>query len=293
MKAARRDLGRARDALAALGPPPLDDVSLAAGWDALLAWAASTSTALAAEVDGLDRSAAERRTQIDELTTSIDARARPWLTRPSTDPLPEQLARAEESARHDHTRAVESMAQQQESRAAIALLVAEAEVAGELGRLLSTRGFESWLLEEAVADLVERATERLLELSGGQYSLVADETEFKVRDHRNADEIREARTLSGGETFLTSLALALALAESVAELATSGSPRLDSIFLDEGFGTLDPDTLDAVAAAIEELGASGRMVGIVTHIRDLAERMPVRIEVAKGSTSSSVQRVEV
>lgn len=166
-------------------------------------------------------------------------------------------------------------------------------MAAELGRLLRTNGFEQWLLEDAVGNLVERANERLLELSSGQYSFVADGTSFDIRDHHNADEVRSAKTLSGGETFLASLALALALSDSQAEMATEGSPGLDSLFLDEGFGTLDPDALDVVAGAIEELGASGRMVCIVTHIRELAERMPVRFEVSKGPATSSVERVEV
>lgn len=76
------------------------------------------------------------------------------------------------------------------------------------------------------------------------------------------------------------------------ELAADGSAVLESIFLDEGFGSLDPDTLDVVAGSIEELGASGRMVGIVTHIRELAERMPTRFEVTKGAGGSSVKRVD-
>ncbi|MEM7274655.1 MAG: SbcC/MukB-like Walker B domain-containing protein, partial [Actinomycetota bacterium] len=99
------------------------------------------------------------------------------------------------------------------------------------------------------------------------------------------------RTLSGGETFLASLALALALADSIAELAPVDAPRLDSMFLDEGFGTLDPGTLDVVAGAIEELASTGRMIGIVTHVGDLAERMPARFEVSKGPTGSSVELV--
>jgi exonuclease SbcC len=167
-------------------------------------------------------------------------------------------------------------------------------VAGELARLLRGDAFEAWLVEEAIGDLVVRATERLLELSGGQYSLVVtDGRDFAIRDHRNADEVRGAKTLSGGETFLASLSLALALADSVGELATAGAPGLESIFLDEGFGTLDPDTLDVVAGAIEELGAGGRLVGIVTHVRELAERVPARLEVAKGPATSTVTRVEV
>jgi exonuclease SbcC len=137
------------------------------------------------------------------------------------------------------------------------------------------------------------ASRVLLQLSGEAFSLALDDrNEFQVIDHRNADERRMARTLSGGETFLASLALALALAEHVADLASGGAARLDALFLDEGFGTLDADTLDTVAAAIEELGSRGRMVGLVTHVRDLAERMPVRFEVRKVGSVSTVERVD-
>ena len=136
------------------------------------------------------------------------------------------------------------------------------------------------------------ATSLLCELSGGAYSLTLDErSAFNVVDHRNADEVRSARTLSGGETFLASLALALALADQVGSLAAGGSARLESIFLDEGFGTLDPDTLDIVASAIEELGARGRMVGLISHVPELAERVPVRFEVVKRPGGSTVTRV--
>jgi DNA repair protein SbcC/Rad50 len=114
-----------------------------------------------------------------------------------------------------------------------------------------------------------------------------------VVDHTNASQTRPARTLSGGETFLASLALALALADHLgATLAATGPARLDALFLDEGFGTLDPDALDVVAAALDELGARGRMVGVVTHVRELADRLPVRFEVRKVGGSATVERVE-
>jgi exonuclease SbcC len=176
----------------------------------------------------------------------------------------------------------------------VATLQEEASVADTLGGLLRADGFESWLMRAALQQLVEAASVRLMELSGGQYSLELEERSrtFAVRDHANADELRGARTLSGGETFLASLSLALALAEATAELAPEGAPQIESIFLDEGFGTLDSGTLDTVASAIEELGATGRMVAIVTHIRELADRMPVRLEVAKVAGSSTVTRVE-
>ncbi len=139
--------------------------------------------------------------------------------------------------------------------------------------------------------MVARATTRLLELSGGQYSLATDDTAFKIVDHHNADDQRDVRTLSGGETFLASLALALALSDSIAEMASVDSPRLGSVFLDEGFGTLDSETLDIVATAIEDLSARGRLVGIVTHIDALAERMPVRFVISKGPATSTVSKV--
>ena len=69
--------------------------------------------------------------------------------------------------------------------------------------------------------------------------------------------------------------------------------RLEALFLDEGFGTLDPDVLDVVASALDELGARGRMVGVVTHVRELADRLPVRFEVRKVGGAATVERVEL
>ena len=102
-------------------------------------------------------------------------------------------------------------------------------------------------------------------------------------DHWNADEVRSVKTLSGGESFLASLALALALAERLASFSVEGKAqqRLESLFLDEGFGSLDRETLDVVVQGIEALHGGQRMVGVVTHIPELAERMPARVEVAK------------
>ena len=127
---------------------------------------------------------------------------------------------------------------------------------------------------------------------GGQFSLVIDaDGEFAVVDHGNGDELRPVRTLSGGETFQASLALALALADELSGMASGGAAKLDAIFLDEGFGTLDPESLDTVAATIESLGTGGRMVGIVTHVRELAGGCRCRYEVAKGPITSTVERV--
>jgi len=146
---------------------------------------------------------------------------------------------------------------------------------------------------EALDLLVGDASVILRQLSGGQYSLeVADGgSDLAVIDHANADERRPVRSLSGGETFQASLAFALALSDHLAALAATAAARLDAIFLDEGFGTLDADSLDTVAATIESLAGGGRMVGIVTHVRELAERVPVRYAVRKGPRTATVERV--
>jgi exonuclease SbcC len=110
-----------------------------------------------------------------------------------------------------------------------------------------------------------------------------------VVDRWNGDDTRSVRTLSGGETFLASLALALALAEQVSSLAVTKHASLDSLFLDEGFGTLDADTLEIVVEAIEQLGGDGRVVGVITHVRELADRMPARLEIEKTQRGSRIR----
>jgi exonuclease SbcC len=149
------------------------------------------------------------------------------------------------------------------------------------------------MVAEALDLLVTDASRVLQDLSAGQYSFVFDEAnrDFLVVDHRNADERRSVRTLSGGETFQAALALALALSDQLGELAANGAARLESIFLDEGFGTLDPDTLDAVASTIENLAVGDRMVGLVTHVAALSDRVPVRYVVSKGPRTATVDKV--
>jgi exonuclease SbcC len=177
-------------------------------------------------------------------------------------------------------------------RARITATRAEQQVANELGRLLRSDQFVEWLVVEALAALVRGASALLETLSNNAYALqLGTDGEFEVVDHLNADETRSVRTLSGGETFQASLALALALADQLSSLAADGAPRLEAMFLDEGFGSLDSESLDVVASTIELLGASGRMVGIVTHVRELAERVPVRFEVRKRGRASQIEMV--
>ena len=104
------------------------------------------------------------------------------------------------------------------------------------------------------------------------------ELELDIVDSWQGDVARDTRTLSGGEAFLVSLALALALSDLV-----SSKTSIDSLFLDEGFGTLDADTLEVALAALDALNASGKMIGIISHVEALKERIPAQIRVDKGA----------
>ena len=157
----------------------------------------------------------------------------------------------------------------------------EQQVAHLLGNLLQARQFPQWLVSEALDDLVAVASQTLAALSSGQFDLTHDKGDLFVIDHADADARRSVRTLSGGETFQASLALALALSSQISALAAAGAARLDSIFLDEGFGTLDAETLEVVATTLEALAQGDRMVGVVTHVTELAERVPVRFRVTQ------------
>lgn len=114
----------------------------------------------------------------------------------------------------------------------------------------------------------------------GRYLLrrkTTGELELDIVDSWQGEVARDTRTLSGGESFLVSLALALALADLV-----SHKTSIDSLFLDEGFGTLDADSLDLALAALDSLNASGKSIGIISHVAGLKERIPVQIEVRKN-----------
>lgn len=281
----------ARDTVAALRPPTPQHKSLLSDWESLIAWAS-------AEKGARKSQQAEVKTTGEEVAGKKRAKESAigdYAMKFGIADDPGEIAKAalrqaaQQQATLDSGRNHRDEHEARQRR--IEEYTAHQKRDSALQRLLRSDGFEAWLLDEAFEDMVVIATKWLLQLSGGQYSLVSAKREFAIIDHNNADQQRDVRSLSGGETFLTSLALALALADSIAELAPVDSPRLEAMFLDEGFGSLDPDTLDVVASAIEELAAEGRMIGVVTHIRELAERMPVRFEVSKGPKSSIVEMV--
>ncbi len=141
--------------------------------------------------------------------------------------------------------------------------------------------FQDYLLASVQKELLHRATQTMRTITRERYSLELLDGEFCVRDSWNGLEPRSVKTLSGGESFIASLALALSLSDYLA-----GNQALGALFLDEGFGTLDSDALEMVANTLETLNTTGRMVGVITHVPTLAERLPTRLIIEKAQDSS-------
>ncbi|MDI5939533.1 SMC family ATPase, partial [Micromonospora sp. DH15] len=289
LRGAWRDFDATRDGLARFGPPAADRDDVAAAWATLTGWAGGEAArrradrpGLAGAVAGAEAAVAAVQDRIAEIFAAAGLAA--------TDDPVRAATVAVERAEAAHRRLVERREQAAELREQRAGHERQARVARALAGHLRANNFERWLLAEALDLLVDGASGILRELSGGQYDLVHDKGEFFVVDHHDAGLRRGVRTLSGGETFQASLALALALSEQLAGLSTTAA-SLESIVLDEGFGTLDAATLDTVAATLESLAARGdRMVGVVTHVPALAERIPVRFEVRKDARTARVER---
>lgn len=150
---------------------------------------------------------------------------------------------------------------------------------------LSSRHLPDFLAKRILERVMAEGSQELETLSNGRYRFELDENEeLVVLDAWNAQEPRSVKTLSGGESFLASLALALALNRYLSQ-----GIQLDSLFIDEGFGTLDAESLEMAASVVEKLQLSGKCVGIITHIPELAERFETRIEVVKSDTGARLQ----
>jgi exonuclease SbcC len=294
-KRAWSSLRASRDSFVALGVPAVDGTDLAAAWDALLAWARDRRAELEDRAEELAAAEGELRAKGTaaraELTGLLDKHG---VALPDNGKPDVVLAGQVERARAELADRIERRDKSRSLATEVSKHKEEQQVAKELGNLLKSNGFEAWLCAEALDSLVTEASEILLQLSGGQYELHrAERNELVVVDHNDAGAQRPVNTLSGGETFQASLALALALSHQVVGLS-GGKRDLNSMFLDEGFGTLDESTLDTVAATLERLAAeTERMVGIVTHVPALAERVPVQFAVTRDGASSRLRRVEV
>lgn len=166
---------------------------------------------------------------------------------------------------------------------------------GTGGENLKSMSIRAYVLAARLEAVAEAATHRLNVLSDGRYRILHDDAKSRnrkagldliVEDSWNST-VRPTATLSGGETFLVSLALALGLADIVQE--ETGGITIETLFVDEGFGTLDKETLDKAMSGIDRLRQDGRMIGIVSHVEELRSQIPDQIYVKKTRNGSSVK----
>ena len=293
---ARAEFRRSRDSVVRLGAPAIEDTDLATAWETLTAWAQVQHAERSKQQPDLDTTAATSKRQASNEEIALTGLLTEHGITGVADP-----GRAAAAVATHRERAANQLTAVRESRKKAAQLDEqirahreEEQVAALLGNLLKATSFERWLCGEALDSLVAEASETLMELSAGQYQLDRDNrNDLIVIDYQDAAARRPVHTLSGGETFQASLALALALSRQVIGLS-AGMRDLNSMFLDEGFGTLDEDTLETVATTLERLASdSDRMVGVITHVPALAERVPVRFVVSHAGATSTLRKERV
>ncbi len=281
-RAARRSPARAAELEGQVAAWATRAVTLAAAVDDAR-FADLDPAGAAAAADRLVTAEADRRSAAGEQDAALTAEH-------------EARRRVEDFARRraDLTAAETAHAQVVADTAAVVRLAGLAKGTTSARRMSLT----SYVLRRWFEQVVSAANLRLGTMSAGRYELErvdeADRGErrsglsLRVVD-RHTGESRSPKSLSGGETFYTSLALALGLADVVR--AEAGGVELDTLFIDEGFGTLDAETLDQVMSVIDELRDGGRVVGIVSHVADLKEQISERLEIRRRDDGSSYTTV--
>ena len=294
-EAQARDFGSADLASAALLSPgeqaALDEQ--VTGWAADLA--ALRAAASAGDLAGLDPGEAAAVHAAAQAAVAALARAQEaeQEVRAARDGARARVARLDQRLAEVQD-AQESSGQLQEDTSAVIRLAGLAKGMDGHRRMALT----TYVLRQWFGQVVAAANVRLGAMSAGRYELRRTDESGARRERtgltlavidRHTGAERSPRSLSGGETFYTSLALALGLADVVK--AEAGGVDLDTLFIDEGFGTLDTETLDQVMAVIDELRDRGRVVGIVSHVADLKDRVAERLEVRRLADGSSMARV--
>lgn len=290
--AAERGARQRAELLARLGDA--GDLETAIGAAARLADALLKAAALADLLAGPDLDVAlDPPAPVDEATAAAEA----------AQHAHDQANTAYGQARH---RAGQLAALRPELEASLALLLPLQERAGQVRHLADLANgtsaanqykmtLSSFVLAARLEEVAAASSERLLTMTAGRYRLVHSDAR---RGNAKAGlsllacdawtgQDRDTATLSGGETFLASLALALGLADVVT--AESAGTPMEALFIDEGFGTLDEDTLDEVMNVLDGLRAGGRLVGVVSHVSELRQRIPARVHVRKSRTGSRVE----
>lgn len=161
----------------------------------------------------------------------------------------------------------------------------------DLEKLFQGKRFVGYIAIHQLIYISGKASEQLMEISQGNYGLEIDEEgNFMIRDYKNGGVSRDPASLSGGETFMVSLALALSLS---AQIQLKGTAPLEFFFLDEGFGTLDEDTLDVVMTALERLHHEQLSIGLISHVDTIKARVPIQLLVSAAKSGVSGSRVTI
>lgn len=164
-------------------------------------------------------------------------------------------------------------------------------VLSDLDTLFKGKKFVEFVATERLEYISKEASKQLGEITNYVYGLETDDNgRFLIRDNKNGGILRDASTLSGGETFLTSLALALALST---EIQLKGTAPLELFFLDEGFGTLDDTLLEVVMSSLEKIHNDKLKVGIISHVESVKNRVPIKLIVTPAETGEGGSKVKL
>ena len=195
------------------------------------------------------------------------------------------------ATRQEIKRMEEHLKQQSEIRKVISEIEHRLAILEDLRSVTRGKRFVEFLATERLRYISKSASKRLYEITNGNYELeINEDGEFIIRDNKNGGVRRQTATLSGGETFVTSLALALALS---AEIQLKGTAPLELFFLDEGFGSLDDMLLDIVMESLEKIHNDHLKVGIISHVESVKARVPIRLMVTPAETGVSGSRVNI
>ncbi|MBU7320120.1 DNA exonuclease [Paenibacillus sp. SM 69] len=252
------------------------------------AWAAEVEAhgkqehQLAARQTELDAELAGRQVTEEEWTSLEEELARCKAEDEAALQATAKAERDHEELQAKHARWSELEAEREKSQQELSML-------GKLQSVLRGNAFVEFLAEEQLMHVSRAASERLGQLTRQKYAIEVDSGGgFVIRDNANGGVRRPVTTLSGGETFLTSLSLSLALST---QIQLKGEHPLEFFFLDEGFGTLDQELLDTVITALEKLHLDKLTVGVISHVPELRARLPRRLVVHPAEPNGRGSRV--
>ncbi|WP_044411157.1 AAA family ATPase [Thiomicrospira microaerophila] len=262
------------------------------------------------EIDAYQEQGAKMEGALQQLQTELETTVPPDLPAMQAQRLAEQQAyQAVEDAFNqvsiDYGKLQSALQKLEQSDVQNQALEAEFEIIGTLSLVLSGENnakvsLQRFVLGVLLDDVLQIATIRLRNMTRGRYDLIRKDSrskglkasglELEVFDSYTSQS-RHVSTLSGGESFLAALALALGLSDVVQSYA--GGIKLDTLFIDEGFGSLDPESLELVIDTLKNLQTTGRIIGIISHVQELKEQMPLRIDVISSVQGSHIKVVGI